>query len=82
MVCEAGEFPTPSQSSYLYTNTWQVTNFLNTMANEIDLKSPPVVEKPDLVHGQTSDTHKDAAIESTAASFTPMQRKLTLPIIN
>ncbi|OJJ52633.1 hypothetical protein ASPSYDRAFT_164090 [Aspergillus sydowii CBS 593.65] len=59
-----------------------VTNFLNTMANEIDHKSPPVVEKPELVHGQTSDPHKDAAIESTAASFSPMQRKLTLPIIN
>ncbi|KAL4780541.1 Alpha/Beta hydrolase protein [Aspergillus varians] len=59
-----------------------VTNFLNMMANEIDLESPPVVEKPEQLHGRTSDSEEDSAIESKAAGFSPMGRKLTLPIFN
>ncbi|KAL4872021.1 hypothetical protein BDV12DRAFT_162880 [Aspergillus spectabilis] len=59
-----------------------VTNFLNLMANEIDLDLPPVVEKPEQVHGQASDSHEDTGIESKAANYIPMRRKLTLPIID
>ncbi|KAI9371667.1 Alpha/Beta hydrolase protein [Aspergillus egyptiacus] len=62
-----------------------VTNFLNLMAKEIDLETPPMVEKPELVHGRTpspSESPNDAGIESKMPDFSPMRRKLTLPIVH
>jgi hypothetical protein len=61
---------------------WQVTKFLNMMAHEIDLDIPPVVEKPEAVPGRTPSLQKDAAAEPKPAAFSPMRRKLSLPIIN
>ena len=53
------------------------------MAHEIDLDTPPVVEKPEAVPGRTSSLQKDAAVkEPKPAAFSPMRRKLSLPIIN
>ncbi|KAL3480662.1 Alpha/Beta hydrolase protein [Aspergillus californicus] len=62
-----------------------VANFLNMMAKEIDLETAPVVENPQKVHGQISSPSEypeDAGVETKAAVFSPMHRKLTLPIIN
>ncbi|KAL4976132.1 Alpha/Beta hydrolase protein [Aspergillus desertorum] len=59
-----------------------VTNFLNMMAHEIDLETPPVVEKPEGVPGRTFVPQEDDAVEPKPAAFSPMRRKLSLPIIN
>ncbi|KAL4988998.1 Alpha/Beta hydrolase protein [Aspergillus falconensis] len=60
-----------------------VTNFLNMMAHEIDLNTPPAVEKPEAVPGRTSSAPQaNAAVEPKPAAFSPMRRKLSLPIIN
>ncbi|KAL6231541.1 hypothetical protein BDW75DRAFT_233500 [Aspergillus navahoensis] len=59
-----------------------VTNFLNMMANEIDLNTPPAVEKPEAVPGLTSALQDIAVVEPRPAAFSPMRRKLSLPIIN
>ncbi|KAL3457816.1 Alpha/Beta hydrolase protein [Aspergillus heterothallicus] len=58
-----------------------VTNFLNMMANEVDPEASPVVEKPELVHGESPTPQEAIALESKAADFSPMRRKLALPII-
>ncbi|KAL2844619.1 Alpha/Beta hydrolase protein [Aspergillus pseudodeflectus] len=58
-----------------------VTNFLNMMAKEVDSEVPPVVEKPELVHGKSPTRQKPSGTESRAADFSPMRRKLALPII-
>ncbi|KAL2828266.1 Alpha/Beta hydrolase protein [Aspergillus cavernicola] len=62
-----------------------VTNFLNSMAKDIDLETSPMVEKPEQVHGRVpspSGSPQDVDIESKAGDYSPMLRKLTLPIIN
>ncbi|CBF70977.1 hypothetical protein AN6555.2 [Aspergillus nidulans FGSC A4] len=52
-----------------------VTKFLNMMAHEIDLDTPPVVEKPEAVPGRTSSLQKDAAVkEPKPAAFSPMRQ--------
>ncbi|KAL2855482.1 Alpha/Beta hydrolase protein [Aspergillus pseudoustus] len=58
-----------------------VTNFLNMMAKEVDSEVSPVVEKPELVHGDSLTPQEGISIESKAVSFSPMSRKLALPII-
>ncbi|RDW83920.1 putative hydrolase, alpha/beta fold family [Aspergillus mulundensis] len=57
-----------------------VNNFLNMMAHEIDLDTPPVVENPEHVPGWTSDPRGDVSMESKQANFIPTRRKLSLPI--
>ncbi|KAL4877699.1 Alpha/Beta hydrolase protein [Aspergillus karnatakaensis] len=59
-----------------------VANFLNLMADDIDVDLPPVVEKPEQVHGQTSRSDGVTAVVSNAADFSPMRRKLALPLSN
>ncbi|KAL4926470.1 putative hydrolase, alpha/beta fold family [Aspergillus undulatus] len=59
-----------------------VNNFLNLMANEIDLDTPPVAEKPDKVPGRSYDPHIDISFEEKEGDFDPMRRKMNLPIID
>ncbi|KAL4999050.1 Alpha/Beta hydrolase protein [Aspergillus recurvatus] len=59
-----------------------VTNFLNMMAHEIDLDTSPAVEKPEAVPGRTPAPQGNTAVEPEPAAFSPMRRKLSLPIIN
>ncbi|KAL2871287.1 putative hydrolase, alpha/beta fold family [Aspergillus lucknowensis] len=59
-----------------------VTNFLNMMVKRVDLETPPVVEKPELVNWEVTTPPSDASMESRPGGFNPMRRKLALPIIN
>ncbi|KKK21736.1 hypothetical protein ARAM_005692 [Aspergillus rambellii] len=58
-----------------------VNNFLNMMAKEVDLETAPVVEFPGQVPGQASEPDDDTDIHFKKANFSPMRRKLSLPII-
>jgi hypothetical protein len=60
-----------------------VTNFLNKMANEIDMATPSIVEHPEKLPGKIAShpgSEKDFHLASKP-DFDPVRRKLALEIV-
>jgi hypothetical protein len=60
-----------------------VTNFLNKMAKEVDLKTPFVVEKPDELPGHIASHREPEKDLDTAPKpeFNAMRRKMALTMV-
>lgn len=80
MVCQTGMTSIVRLFPTFHANALKVTNFLNKMAQEIDLGIPGVVEHPERLPGHIA-SHPNPSKDPDLApkpDFNPMRRKLAM----